>query len=265
MNCQHISENLIDYIEGVIDSELAEKIKIHLENCESCNKEYHQTRELFSTIHKTVNQKPGIELNNSFFRMLEEEKRLQKQQPFAFQDIFKKHKIYWQAAAAVLLLITGFLAGYGFKGQRTENQQSDQLTKMQQDVGELKQIMALNLLKDGSASERIKAVNYTEEIPLPGEDVIDALITTLNQDNNSNVRLASIYSLARFKNVPKVKNAFLQTLNQQEDPMIQIVIINILVETEDVRAVNELNKLLEQKELNQDVKEHAEKSLKILI
>lgn len=197
--------------------------------------------------------------------MLEEEKRLEKQNPSPFLVFWQKHRIFWQAAAAILLLITGFLAGFGFKGQKVENEQSDQITKMQQDVGELKQMMALNLLKDGSASERIKAVNYTEEIPLPGEDVIDALIKTLNQDKNSNVRLASIYSLARFKNVPKVKNAFLFALNQQEDPMIQIVIINILVETEDVRAVDELKKLLEKKELNHDVKEHAEKGLKILI
>ncbi|RLD84573.1 MAG: hypothetical protein DRJ10_00835 [Bacteroidetes bacterium] len=124
--------------------------------------------------------------------------------------------------------------------------------------------MVFNLLKNESASQRIQAVNYSEELSSPDSEIIEALINTLNSDKSTNVRLAAVYSLARFKTNNKVKNAFIETLNKQDDPMIQIVIINILVEMEEVKAVDELQDLLRNKDLNEQVKKQAEMGVEVL-
>ena len=123
---------------------------------------------------------------------------------------------------------------------------------------------SFNLLKNESASQRIQAVNYTEEISIPDDKIINALVNTLKTDKNTNVRLAAVYSLARFKTNKTVKNAFIETLNKQEDPMIQIVIINMLVEMKEVKALEELKYLLKDKDLNEHVKSQAEIGIQVL-
>ena len=128
----------------------------------------------------------------------------------------------------------------------------------------MKRMMVFNLLENESASQRIQAVNYSEELSSPDSEIIMALINTLNSDKNTNVRLAAVYSLTRFKTNNTVKEAFIETLNKQDDPMIQIVIINMLVEMEEVKAVDELQDLLKNKNLNEQVKKQAEMGVEVL-
>jgi hypothetical protein len=266
MECAQISEYLIDYIDLKLDEQICKEVDIHLEKCESCSKEFSELKDLFKAIDTTENHVPGKELKESFAKALDIEKNKNiLSTKLMYQSIFVKYKLVWQIAAAIMLLFTGYLSGYNMKTrQLLNNNQTQQLNEMQNDVSEMKRMMALNLLKDESASQRIKAVNYTEELSSPDHTVINALIETLNNDKNTNVRLAAVYSLARFKTDKKVKEAFILTLNKQEDPMIQIVIINILVEIEDVKAIDELKKLLKNKDLNNDVKTQAELGVKVL-
>jgi len=58
----------------------------------------------------------------------------------------------------------------------------------------MKQVMLLSLLNDPSASQRIRAVSYTDEFSSVDLKVIGALFTTLNGDPNVNVRLATLES-----------------------------------------------------------------------
>lgn len=259
MDCNQISYHLVDYIDSNLPTELQQQVKEHLGTCASCHSEYRQTKEMFKEIDAEEDQLPGIGLRDSFEEALAQEKRMAKKET-PKSSIFIKYKVVWQVAAAILLLVTGYLAGYN-----NSNNKEEQLGNVETEILEMKkQIAALSLLQNESASQRIKAVSYTEEMQQPDIQVIDALINTLNNDKSSNVRLAAVYSLARFKNNKKVKNAFVKTLNNQEDPMIQIVIINLLVEMEDVKAVDELKELLNKKDLNEEVKTQAELGVKVL-
>lgn len=264
MDCNNVSGHLIDYIDGKLSPSVNTEIEKHLKECAACNLAYQQTKEMFTVYENIPLKEPGAGLKKSFEEMLKKEKALlrQENQRGAKTIRMVNYKILWQVAAAVLLLITGYLAGYN---SNDNSKNTDQVAKMQQDLNEMKQQMqAINLLKNESASQRIKAVNYTEEIQEPGSEVIEALINTLESDPSSNVRLAAVYSLARFKTNPTVKEAFINTLNKQDDPMVQIVIINLLVEMEEVKAVDEMKKLLNKKDLHKEVKSQAELGVKIL-
>jgi len=267
MNCEQISEHLIDYIDFKLDSHTTEIIEKHIFECENCRKEYNQLKELFSNIKQKEEVQPDKSLKNNFIKMIANEKKLQKNQlnSKVIQLQIPGKKIIWQTAAAIALLLTGFLSGYQFKNSDTnETVQAEQLTEMKSDMDQMKRMMVFNLLKNESASQRIKAVNYTEELSAPDDKIIKALINTLNSDKSTNVRLAAVYSLARFKTNNTVKNAFIETLNKQDDPMIQIVIINMLVEMEEVKAVDELKDLLNNKDLNEQVKKQAEMGVEVL-
>jgi len=267
MDCKQISGHLIDYIDLKLDNNTAKIVEKHIAGCENCEKEYVELNMLFDKIKSTEEVQPDVSLKNNFMQILADEKRQQKKQikTKVVKLQIPSNKILWQTAAAIALLITGFLAGYQFNNDDTmSNVQSNQLAEMKSSVDEMKKMMVFNLLKNESASQRIKAVNYTEELSKPDSKIIKALIKTLNSDKNTNVRLAAVYSLARFKTNESVKNALIETLNKQDDPMIQIVIINMLVEMEEVKAVDELQHLLKNKDLNEQVKQQAEMGVEVL-
>lgn len=267
MKCKQISEHLIDYIDLKLDKQTFEIIDKHISECENCRKEYNELKDLFGDIKQKDEVQPDISLKNNFMKMIEDEKRLQSRETKTkvIQLKIPDKKNIWQMAAAIALLLTGFLSGYQFQGTGSDKSvQAEQFTEMKNDVDEMKRMMVFNLLKNESASQRIQAVNYSEEISSPDSKIIEALINTLNSDKSTNVRLAAVYSLARFKTNSKVKNAFVETLNKQDDPMIQIVIINMLVEMEEVKAVNELQELLKNKDLNELVKKQAKLGVEVL-
>ena len=47
------------------------------------------------------------------------------------------------------------------------------------------------LMKNESASYRVQAVNYDDDMDTPDENTIEALVKTLNNDKNVDVRMAA--------------------------------------------------------------------------
>ena len=120
------------------------------------------------------------------------------------------------------------------------------------------------LLKEDSASVRIKAVNYATEMSNPDQQVIGALISTLNHDKNVNVRLASLYSLAKFSDIQAVRDSLVSSLPKQAEPIIQIVMINLLTENKESKAVKPIEEILSNRNTLPAVKDIARKGLKTL-
>ena len=67
-----------------------------------------------------------------------------------------------------------------------------QIDALSQQVTELQEMMMLSMLEKGSATERLKAVGLTREMDEASKKVTNALIETLNHDENVNVRLAAL-------------------------------------------------------------------------
>lgn len=126
----------------------------------------------------------------------------------------------------------------------------------------MQETMMFNGLKDQSPSERIKAVGYAEDIVNPNEKVINALTNTLNHDKNVNVRLAALYSLAKFTDDRKVMDTLVTSLSNQTEPIIQIVLINILTEKKEVKAIGPIQDLIQNGKTLKEVKDIAQKGLK---
>jgi HEAT repeat protein len=123
----------------------------------------------------------------------------------------------------------------------------------------------LSLLQDPSASQRIRAVSYTEDINSANSKVTDALFTTLNEDPNVNVRLATLEALAKMARDPKVREGLVRSIDLQESPVMQSAIADIMVKLQEKSSVESLRKLLNKKNLNQMVKTKIENSIQKLI
>src|SRR5258708_20150076 len=105
---------------------------------------------------------------------------------------------------------------------------------------------------------------YTEEIRNNEQGIINGLVGTLNHDKNVNVRLAFLYSLARFPNNAALRDSLVRSLGMQTEPIVQIVLINLLTEMKEVKAIQPIRDIISDKKTLPDVKTIAEKGLRTL-
>ena len=179
----------------------------------------------------------------------------------------KQFYLRWgiQIAASVLLFLSGLYVGKVF-WQDKESPKIAQNTEIESLRAEIKktrdrQDEMLVMLKENSASGRIKAVNYSYEMKENNTEVIDALINTLNKDENTNVRLAAANALFAFRETEKVRNALIEALRNQQDPILKIALVNMMIAMKEKRAVKMIEDFLQTEPLPDVAKEAIRKKL----
>jgi hypothetical protein len=113
-------------------------------------------------------------------------------------------------------------------GARAPRQQ-DELAGLRQEVRSLSQLVTLSLLKQDSASERLRGVSFGREASASDERVLGALLDTLGHDSDVNVRLAAVDALAPTVGRPPVRDQLLEEVARQPSPMVQIALIDVLL------------------------------------
>ncbi|HEX8531631.1 MAG TPA: HEAT repeat domain-containing protein [Cytophagales bacterium] len=167
-------------------------------------------------------------------------------------------------AASVSLLLAGFLAAWLLLRGGAPAVPKDDMTALQLEVKEMKQLVMLSLLENQSASERIKAVSYAEALPALDPAVRDALVRTLDADQNPNVRLAAAEALGRFPESEEVRRALVDALEREPDAMLQITLIQLLVNMEEKRAARSIERLIRRDSTPEVVRSLARKGLSAL-
>ena len=266
--CEVVQSVLIDYLDGQLDPSTREEVRRHIAGCADCTRELEEFRRTMEAIVRDPIELPGPALRESFYAALQAELNVQET-----AVILKKNKearvVVWQAlaplgrlVAACLILAIGFAAGYLVFGRKDET--STQIAQLHNQLNTINEKLMFTQLRDESAAERIKAVSYAEQLTQPDQRIIGALETTLNGDRNVNVRLAALYSLARFTDLPSVTDSLVSSLGRQTEPIIQIVLMNILTEKKDVKAIGPMQQILRSDKSRPEVKEMARKGLQSL-
>ena len=83
-----------------------------------------------------------------------------------------------------------------------------------------------------SASQRLQGINVALTIESADDEVVNALAKRMNDDPNTNVRLAALDALSKFHTEPQVRKVLLDALSTQKDPMVQIALIQLMVTNE---------------------------------
>jgi hypothetical protein len=138
------------------------------------------------------------------------------------------------------------------------------MADLKNEVKEMKEALFVNMLSQESATERIKAVSYADDIKDPDSRIINALLTTMNEDKNVNVRLAALTSVAKYADTRSVSDSLIASLKRQTEPIMQIALINILTEKKEIKAVGPIRDILMDKNTLQPVKDIAQKGLNLL-
>ena len=269
MECHEVQPLLIDLVDHKLPAAMRVEVELHLAGCAKCKTELEELQMLFQTMADAPIETPEPSLRDNFDSMLQSELNRLAAANNVIETATKPAKLVrWPAsllriAAIFIILIGGILIGMRFQRVGQDNS-SGEISKLNTEVKDMKEILMFTLLKEESASQRIKAVNYSEEIPNPNQKVISALLNILDHDKNVNVRLASVYSLARFSGNRAVMDSLVASLSKQTEPIVQIVLINILTEKREIKAIKPIQEIISNGNTMKEVKDIAEKSLKLL-
>jgi hypothetical protein len=272
MNCKDYREQFPLMLTDDLDQEQRKEIERHLEGCAECREEFEAVRNVWELMGEILQPEPSHAMHESFDVLLSnyKEELIARRNPVT-EWINMLHE-YWSLKArprlafSVILVLGGLALGYLLhRPGETAISYNRQIESLSSQVSEMKQLMMLSLLHDPSASQRIQAVSYTEEITNVDTKVIDALLTTLNEDPNVNVRLATLEALAKLSSNSRVREGLVRSINSQESPIMQSAIADIMVKLQEKSSVQPLQKLLSKKDLNQMVKIKIEKSIQKLI
>lgn len=248
-----------DQLNGEISQDKEQDLKRYLEANPDVAKELEmlsQTWELFDEIKLP---EPSTQMDARFDGMLASYQSSQESHLPSFIQLITNWIISgWQMGLTALIL--GLLIGWWlFPSQK----QSHSIQQLSQEISDMKEMMMLTLIEQPKAQERIRAVNMAMDLPDADGHVIAALITTLNEDDNLNVRLASLESLVRYADKSNVREALIEALKMQDSPIMLVAIADALVA---IREKSSVQTMMEIKENLEDglVKGKLEESIQSL-
>jgi hypothetical protein len=268
MDKNKLEELITEYLNKDGSPQQKEELKAILKQNGYDLNELSELETIYNQLDDLQVPEPSEEMDDHFYTMLEKtkqevQKKEQRTKNLAvfFQSFFPK-KYLPQIAYSLLLLLIGWTAGSFIT---PKSKYESQLITMTSEMKQMRQMMMLTLIEQPSASERIKAVNLTNEFDDVNDTIIDAMFKTLNNDPNENVRLVTVEALFEFANNPKVRQGLIQSINKQSSPLVQLALADIMITLQEKNSVEEFNKLLLKKDLNDSVRNRIEKTVNILM
>lgn len=151
-----------------------------------------------------------------------------------------KYRYLGIAASICLLIISGY---YYLEKIRTENENKEQL---------------IYSMSDEVASERLQAVyDFEEHYKEEDDRILQTLFSLLHKDDNNNVKIATIDALVKFSKNEKVRLHLIKALEEENEPLVQIKLIQSLTVLREKRAKKPLEQLIEDTETFPVVKGNA--------
>jgi len=162
------------------------------------------------------------------------------------------------------LLILGVVIGrqvYSSSTVPTITPPNTEVAELRSELTQTRQMVALSLMQQQSASDRLRGVNWSYQLQQPGGEVITALLDTLMHDSNVNVRLATVDALRQFGDRPVVRRGVIEAMTRQESPMVQMALIDLAVDLHEKESIPSLRQLTEDRKINETVRQRAQKGL----
>lgn len=249
MQREQLESLIIDYIDGKLSDSDRAALEQQLARDPDAFKLYEQLRHVMKAMDQSKLTEPRAQMKVTFERALAEEMR---RKPEGRQVHFSS--AYFRAAAAVALVVSGVAVGFWISSQQRQN---DELVALRNEMEITKQMMRSMLGNEGSASQRLQGVRVALQMTSADDDVVHALVRTLNEDPNSNVRLAALDALGKFQIEPAVRKALIGSLSTQKDPVVQIALIQLLVRMKEKTVIKDLERMVEDEQNIKAVKDEA--------
>lgn len=237
MQCEEFASEIVDVLAGTADAPVRARVESHLAECAACR----ANAAMWEKLGDLPAEAPSRSLPARFDRKLSMRTAA--------------HSWGWlAAAAAIAMAVFGFVAG---RYSAPAPAQTD-VASLRKEVKNLREVVALSLLDQQSASERLRGVRYSAALEGTDPEVVDALSRTLRSDPSVNVRLAAADALRKFALPAAVSESVWEMLEIDDSPLVQIAVIDLLVARKDPQVRARLAKLRDREGLDPNVRDYLQ-------
>lgn len=262
MNCEQAKGHLPDYWATSLDDGTRRSLEAHFDECASCREEAAHLEATLNSLESLPEERPSAAMRARFEQMLDVYMQGQKLPIPVTRRTSWALRPSWQVAAlAASVFVAGLLVG-GFVNRG--KQQTQEVSHLREEIQNMRQLVTLSLLQQQSAGERLRGVNWSVRVDQPDTEVISALLDTVNRDPNVNVRLAAIDALRNFSTNSVVRKAIAPSISEQESPLVQFALIDLLADLRDSQSAGALRKLAQNEQFLPEVRERARAAVRKL-
>jgi anti-sigma-K factor RskA len=263
MKCEEIGELLPDYLQGSLKAEQDALVETHIAECADCREDV----AIWKKLSLLPVEKPSADARERFEAMLQayQTGRSDKASVRAERELrgslwsWLRSPMGAVAWSAALLVIGIFVGSYfGSKPTHTSATDRDEIASMHSELTNMRQMVVLSMLQQQSASERLQGVSYSRREDQLDPQVMSALVHTLRYDGSVDVRLAALDALSRHGAQPQVHKGVVDALQEQQSPLVQVALIDLMVEWRDPDAAQRLRNFVQTPNLNPTVKQRAD-------
>ncbi|MBN2433030.1 MAG: hypothetical protein JXQ27_16280 [Acidobacteria bacterium] len=265
MTCEEIRQQIADYLTDESPPLQQAAVREHCRRCAACRHELEEITRVWQQLGILTEEQPGEQLRANFYQMLASYRAGLDDQPTAARfrpgDWLRRHlwplSPAWQLALVVLVLVTGWLT----RPLVLPEGPDPRLAEMQQQMEQLRMTVALSMLKQSSATDRLQAISWGTRLTEPAPEVVTALLTALDRDPNVNVRLAAAEALFTFRANAAARQGLLAALRRQDSPLVQLALIDTIVRLDEPQVPQVLREFMQRPLLNPAVAKEAAKTL----
>jgi hypothetical protein len=249
MEKEKLESLIIDFIDNKLNSVDRHFVEQELMRNAEAYKLYEQLKEVMHVMDRAARLEPSLKLKNDFDKALVQEIENSKKSKTVFFT-----PTFYRVAAAIALAVVGVSLGFWIQNY---NEQKKQLARIEKEMEDTRRLMRGLLENQLSASQRMQGVTVAMTVDKVDKQIVNALYKTMTEDANSNVRLAALEALEKFSSDVTVRRMLISSLSVQKDPVVQIALIQILVKLNEKSVVNDLQKIVDDVETMQAVKDEA--------
>ena len=255
MNCEDVQTRLPEYWAESIAVSAHREIEQHLQGCGACRAEAETLGKHWTNLGGIlVGEDLGAAVRTRFYDMLDAYRGGLEEKP---TQRFEWHWTFAAAGAgAFAMLAVGFFVGRG-AAVPVAAKPDAQIAQLRGEVSSMRQMMALSLLQQQSAADRMRGVSYAYQVDKSDANVVEALLETVKSDPSVNVRLAAVDAFRNFGSNLPARRSLLAAVKSQDSPLVQIGIIELLVDLNDQTSTKDLGKLAQDASLPKEVRQRA--------
>jgi hypothetical protein len=262
MRCEDTVTEIGSSLAGELEPEAEVRLQDHLAGCGECRAEYERLREVWDALAALPAMAPdSASMQRRFLATLDSFQTGADQARVQMLGGSPRRTAPWPtwawAGAMAATLLIGVAIGRGIAAAPPPAPASTDLALLRQELHDTRELVTLSLLRQSSASDRLRGVSWTGRIDDPGVEVVSALLDALSSDPNVNVRLAAVDALARFADRPVVRSGAVAALTDSGSPMVQIALIDWLVQVKEPASREAMKKLADDQRIDAAVRDRA--------
>jgi hypothetical protein len=276
MNCTEIQDRFAELLDGRLADGDTAAARAHLASCPQCQREYASLAQTLSALDRLPAPSPSPRLRASFYAMLEEEKNSAASIRAAVERRQRASRLaLWRwilaPVGALALALAAFYTGARYGAATTpapapvvastDDDTKREIAELRAQVDKMGQAFVASLVQQQSTNERLHAVLTKIDQRNPDQRDLAALVGALALDPSVNVRLSALDALYPHADRELVRNGVLASLPREQNPLVQVAMIDFLVAARERNATPELQKLANNQAIDAAVRDAAKRGL----